>query len=109
MPLKQVPTWGDSTVADFISNVFAFGAVAGSVAHVVLYRSPRRYTVTVRAGGNHTRTMEVEVRPDAPPAATFGWVWKAAVATVLTVRVGVLLWLRRRRTAKQPHDLVPSA
>jgi hypothetical protein len=65
---------------------------------------PGRYTVAVRAFGNHAREVELDVRPDAPPPSpNSAWVWKAVgVAAVLAAWVGVLLWLRRRRTTRPP-------
>jgi hypothetical protein len=74
---------------------------------------PGRYTLTVRAFGDHTRTVELEVRPDhamPPTAATNGWMIKAAlVVGVLIAWVGLLLWLRRRRDARASGGGAPVA
>jgi hypothetical protein len=70
---------------------------------------PGRYNLIVRAFGNHSRTVELEVRPDsASSERATGWVAKAAVVGgVLAAWVALLFWLRRRRrkaiSAEEPR------
>jgi hypothetical protein len=61
-----------------------------------------RYRLTVRASGDHYRTVELVVGAEgvsAPPPAG-GWLVKAAgVGCVLAAWFALLYWLRRRRRA----------
>jgi hypothetical protein len=74
---------------------------------------PGRYTLTVRAFGDHNRTVELEVRPDstAPPVTPTGgrFLKTALVAGVLAAWVILLVWLRRRRDARASGGGAPDA